>query len=668
MVTAAAPSISSELQPAAIVAFAARFGCVGVRLLLVVLLLLPVYGSLVADGAWAARLAIVGVLCITLVRPEDGLLLCAAFVPFGGPAGAVLGFPSSIREPFVLAFLAGWIATETIRPHAPRSTAATRALAVPALLFAAVVAASTLTQLLVHQVFEDYPWAYAGELTAQLAGKYVLGEAYPGLASGAVVLEGTALFVAVVVLCHRHARLARRLAAMVAVGGTAIAALNVYRLADIGLRIPNLFTALLANPRSVRITLAFPDLNATGSYLAMTLILAAGLLVTARRRRWGWAVAGAGILVGLWLSGSRSAWASAVISGIGAVVAWTASRAKPGRATIMFACATGCVVFVLLLLMFVRPAVLNAQLSTALASRVGLGQTALRMTASHPIFGVGIGRFLSESAGYIDPIFARTYYARENAHNNFLQILAELGCVGFAVFVWLLAAVGRRIWTAWRAAGDGLLAGAAGAVVAFLLSCLAGHPLLTPEVALAFWLVLGVAAALAGQATAASDDGITAPSNAHDGWRPRHRWLAAGLIALAVSIPIRAHSFIENEADLRRAVIGFSDWHLDDQGVRYRTMTRRGQFYITESTCEVRLAVRVDAGQERRRVDVELRVDDRVANRVRAVTDSWREMRVLLRIDSGRNFRKIELRAPDDSRVSLMTGVPALASCTHNPF
>ena len=58
------------------------------------------------------------------------------------------------------------------------------------------------------------------------------------------------------------------------------------------------------------------------------------------------------------------------------------------------------------------------------------------MWATDPIFGVGAGRYYGMSERFMGP-FIRDLW-RENAHNNFLQIGAELGALGLLGFLGLL--------------------------------------------------------------------------------------------------------------------------------------------------------------------------------------------------------------------------------------
>ena len=69
-----------------------------------------------------------------------------------------------------------------------------------------------------------------------------------------------------------------------------------------------------------------------------------------------------------------------------------------------------------------------------------------RLLARNPAFGVGIGQYYELSGDEMLHLPVGRIYIRQNAHNNFLQILAELGVVGFVCFGALLWMSGRGLW------------------------------------------------------------------------------------------------------------------------------------------------------------------------------------------------------------------------------
>jgi O-antigen ligase len=635
------------------------------RLLLAALLLLPVYAFVTAGVPLGAAPAIVVALFVlTLVRPENGLLACAGLLVLSGPLAAVVHCNPYMAEPLLLAFLAGWLLRETIRSQAPADHA-TRWLVTPALLLAAVVAASVLVQLMVQQVFVDYPWPFVRQVIAHLCSDYIVfGSRFPGLDRGAAMLEGIGLFVAATTLARRDRLVARRTIAMAAAAAAGVAALNVSRFAAICLRTG---VPVLVNLRTMRVSAAFADFNAAGSYLAMAFFLTLGLSVSARRvPRWVWIGSASLVLLAVWLTGSRAALIAVPAGGI--LFAWFSRESWRSLSRGTMAAVVGGAVLVVLLGAWFFPSVATGRNPFALQARVEMGEAALRMFRSHPVFGIGIGRFWEMSEDYISPEFGARIVEdrgrgptapRENAHNNYLQILAELGLVGVGPFLWLLAAIARQAWLA-RRSRDAMLAGLNAAVLTFLLTCLMGHPLLIREVAGAFWLVLGVVAAWSLALQPAAADSAERPGR-------RTRLLVAGaVVCLAISVPVRAHRSLGNDAPLEQAAIGVSGWQFDDQGVRFRTMTGQAEFYVPGSACELHLPLRVDPGGRLAMVEMEIRVDGQPANRVRAVGDSWRELRMLMPTDSNRRFHKIELRtSPGVDTVRL--GKPELAACASAP-
>jgi len=203
------------------------------------------------------------------------------------------------------------------------------------------------------------------------------------------------------------------------------------------------------------------------------------------------------------------------------------------------------------------------------------------MTASAPIFGVGIGRYFELSGRFMPQSIYWSFF-HENAHNNFLQIAGELGLAGLAAFVWLVAAATARIVRGLRArpADAVLVASATGAGV-FVATWLTSHPLLVPEVAYAFWIVFGIALGRADAVPPADRPSAT-------GMRRAIVWLAVAV--LIVSVPLRARAAI---AGTPRDTLdyGFYDWE-NDNGFRYRWSSRRAAFFVPPEAREVYLPLR----------------------------------------------------------------------------
>lgn len=87
---------------------------------------------------------------------------------------------------------------------------------------------------------------------------------------------------------------------------------------------------------------------------------------------------------------------------------------------------------------------------TSLWRRVGVWQDSLSMTQDFPVFGVGLGAWPELHPHYRQPPWSRVFYTE--AHNDYLQVLAETGLLGFALLAWFFWQGGRRLyhglWTA----------------------------------------------------------------------------------------------------------------------------------------------------------------------------------------------------------------------------
>ena len=129
-------------------------------------------------------------------------------------------------------------------------------------------------------------------------------------------------------------------------------------------------------------------------------------------------------------------------------------------------------------------------LAVVFTGRFGWWNTALTMFGDQPLVGVGLGRYPR-----LVPEYAGPDVPPENAHSFVLQVLGEMGGLGFvglAFFVltlyWSLAAASRAPNREDAALARGGLLG----TTAFLVTCVAAHPLLLASGQTVFATVLAV--------------------------------------------------------------------------------------------------------------------------------------------------------------------------------
>ncbi|HEY7264273.1 MAG TPA: O-antigen ligase family protein [Trebonia sp.] len=110
-------------------------------------------------------------------------------------------------------------------------------------------------------------------------------------------------------------------------------------------------------------------------------------------------------------------------------------------------------------------ALAHARFTLASSARSGETAAALRIIGRHPLAGVGPGHATLRWAGPGGGLFVDG-----SSHNEYLQVLTDLGIAGAALAAIFAVALGRLMWRA-RAAGPerALWAGAVAAAAAFLL-------------------------------------------------------------------------------------------------------------------------------------------------------------------------------------------------------
>ena len=407
----------------------------------------------------ALRISTVLVVALAAWKPGEAFVLLAAFGPLGGALAALTHSGVSWTLPLTLAVVGGDALGRALRGD----RVADRWLIATAAAWVGVVG-----------------WSWWS--LPNTGGS-------PGAPPALLAMSGVSTYALTNEVCLRHPGLGRRVTRALMLGVAAVGALNMYRATELAMRHPPFLAALTDVLRSIRISSTFPDVNAAG---ALFLLLAPLSLSALRDRslRVPAACSAPFIMAGLWLSGSRTA-----LIVLPAAIAILAVRSPAAGSRSRKALAVAIVVAGALAVGLLYPqARTRANAATAFSIRWEMARATLRMVRAHPLTGVGIGQYRSESHPYMSPL-AHSWYFQENAHNQPLQFAGELGLPGLAVFVLLVvlgaAPIARQ---AWRSA-DPYQLGLAAGVTGFLTASLTMHPLLIPEVAISFWLLLGVARA-----------------------------------------------------------------------------------------------------------------------------------------------------------------------------
>jgi len=570
-------------------------------------------------------LPLLGVSILIMWRPDAGLALVAGAIPIASWLAREWNYHVAWAQVLVVAAAAGWFLGELRRPPRDRDD-----LDVPVLLSVVVVAASLLV--------------YEGVLNWRLTGSpfalgppgtfsefFLLKRTGDALDAAARLLECLFLFRVVSIVAGRKSDFPLRLTIFVVAGATMAAALNVWVVWVGARRLDAPIAAFLHYLATIRVSSLLPDLNAAGSYFVLALFATLGLASEPRRKVW--LLSTAIIALALWLTGSRAALIAGVLAAalpLGRML----RRRTPRHALTALAIAAIVVVGGAAVAGYYLKRGSQPTSATALHIRWELAKTSARMTMSAPVFGVGVGQFYESSGEFSSPELLQMFprAASENAHNNFLQILAELGIVGFGSILWVLLRAGARVkWSLQATSSSPLRWGVATGLVAFVLTWLAGHPLLLDEPAFTFWIVLGAAAGAAG---------AIAPTP----MRTRNLAIVAMILVLLL-VPLRARREMAS-ANMEHVGFGLSRWQTDPSGVRYRSSTGRSTVFVPANARTVTVPLHtVDAANP---LHVQLRLDGRPADTVVIPPDRWFDLRFSLSETTATpRFRRLDLEVLD---------------------
>jgi O-antigen ligase len=138
------------------------------------------------------------------------------------------------------------------------------------------------------------------------------------------------------------------------------------------------------------------------------------------------------------------------------------------------------------------------------AGRVDLWEIALRITAEHPLAGIGIGNFVTESSRFIlqpghleDASFIVS--APRVVHNVYLQQLAETGIIGLSLYLGFVIAAVSAAWGAIRRfelAGDRQMADLSRSLVVAVVGAMSVSFFITNGFDPRTWILLALGPAL----------------------------------------------------------------------------------------------------------------------------------------------------------------------------
>ncbi len=592
------------------------------------------------------RFAVLGLAALGILaalRPADALVALAVGVPIASWVGRQWNPAVAWPEALAVAFCAGYCA----RGIGGSSNQRPQTIDAPVFSTIAIVAASLLVQLLIDgwRFGEGSTFDQLGVLIR--SGYFVSADSSDPIDAAMRLIESLIIFRAAASLTWGIDGSGRRLAVWIAIGGSAASALNLVRLWEGATRLDAPLAAFIRYLLTERLNVHYADVNAAGSYYVLALFVALGLALAPKGRRWFAAVLL--IALSLWLSGSRMAFVSGLLA---LLLPAAAAAARLRRTQLRWMVAAAAAVLLAALAgaaAYAIPERGNQQSPlAAFQVRWELARTSARMAASRPAFGVGVGRYYGLSGEYSSPELLELFppAVHENAHNNFLQLLAELGLVGFSALVWVLASAGVRAARLVRAGPqDPLRWGLVTGLVAFVMTWVGSPPLLIDEPAFSFWLVLGVVAGW-GQ-------GFAMPAPGRIG-----ATVAAALVLIVViSVPLR---FVQERADfnLEHRGVGLSPWQSAMDGVRYRVAGRSCSLFVPADAQTIVVPLRAMSPHQDLRVRMML--DGRAADVIIVRSDRWQSLR--LHLPQERNaprFRRLELHvdalSPADEDV-LMIG------------
>ena len=241
-----------------------------------------------------------------------------------------------------------------------------------------------------------------------------------------------------------------------------------------------------------RITGTFPSPNTFASYLVPVLMLALALSffhrVKTRKITWAKGVFLGSILAGLFLAFSRGGLV-ACLGGVLILITLFKKKILWSIPVALF------VVFLFGHHLYGNRAAQQGEIDPTVQTRLSMLKEATSLFQNHPWTGIGVNTYLKKIEQNREPSKESDY-----AHNSYVQILAEVGIVGFMSFMalvlywfWLgLRSFGNSLDPELKSLQGGVLAGVSGLCVASFFD----NVLFELLPATLFWILLGYGVAI----------------------------------------------------------------------------------------------------------------------------------------------------------------------------
>ena len=258
----------------------------------------------------------------------------------------------------------------------------------------------------------------------------------------------------------------------------------------------------LGEPLS-RISGTWASYNDFAWYLTFMMPISMSLLFSGIRRIYK-SLCGLTLVVGigaLICTLSRAGWSSFVIAAL-IVLLLNFSKTKGKTGLNNFTASIAAILITVSIVVTVNPQFLNivnrrtfGDDYDAARSRIPQMQVALNIIKTNPLLGVGINNYTEVMHDYDTTDIKLTSITRHQVHNIFLQIAAEMGIMGLAIFIWLVLMVykeGLSYIKSSEGTMPGIVVGIIAGTTAFLIHGLVDAASLGNHLFLIFWFFTGI--------------------------------------------------------------------------------------------------------------------------------------------------------------------------------